>query len=826
MNKVIAPIIYGDRTQTVSDLQNALIKLGFAPISADEIKQQLFGDTTCNALKSLKDKFQIQSFPCLIENQTRDKLNQRLAQKGLPAKIVAPLFFGMKIPAVRDLQEALTNFGFGGIDPNKPGEFEKTTCQSVLKFQKESGLNINACYVDNIIADKINSLIDGVEKFTVSGRVLSSAGQSIIGVTVIAYDNDHLQALPLGSAVTNVDGFYQISYNPAQFATEGKNKVDLIIQAFDTAGRKLITSNVIIAANLLSEEKIDLLVQDNVNSKKYSVSGRVLNQFGEGIGSKTVMAYDVDLNGARIYKTAEKVDELNTNGGMQFLGGTTSNADGFYSITFTQDQFSTAEVGLADVVSYVTQPDPDGIMMITGRSAMTKDSDYKNGLSVENLDIVINDSVIRGLSEYDKIISVVNPFMEANQLTLFQIADSPDQIVFLSTELQQDLNTISILVNASSLNNDMLGNERWQEFIYGLGRQSVKLDWSTISRISIETITADILQSVSSNIISAGTNPREETKAVVSNFAVELHSFAVQKSLDQSAAKPNGVKNILKVSIKDDTLMHSFYQSYINRKGTPNDFWDSLRKDDTMKDHVDTLLMTNRLSALTGNNANVIQRLISIITDNDITKLLEISNDDWNNSIGNDVPENVSGINDIEKQNNYRKFMQGMLFAAYPNEKVALMIKNDLTIDDPAVRDLLFQFMTSTKFDLKLNRLHDKMDPNKDATFQNKLEEISRDRTPDVLNELNKIQRVFQFSPSPELMIKLLDNGIDSATMVSSMPYITFKSKYQALADEQTLLSIHQRASHIVSMIEYTMLSLNRFAQSAKISAITGQNNS
>jgi hypothetical protein len=676
--------------------------------------------------------------------------------------------------------------------------------------------------VDQETADKLNALLaeQNMFNFLVNGRVIDQRGEGQSNLNVVAFDKDH--DVSFGRAVTGPDGAYNISYDASRVHDFNKDFMDLVVKAFDANQRLLAVSA--IRSKPAERETLDLVLQNN-QTLQFRVSGHVLNKRGERLAGQKVLAYDVDLKGARIYNTVKLPEEITANVGKGFelLGQADSNQDGFYEITFDTPAFAFAEQGLADIVVYALRPGAAGNLEISGRSVMCSDSDYKDGFSVENWNIILDDAGIKEQSEYRKLTGFTEPYLQVNELSLLQIADSPDQISFLARELQQDLQKVSILLNAAVLNNDRQGNAMDQEFLYGLGRQSVKLDWLTLSTTTIDAIVILIKQSVSSNIITVVTDTPGQEDELIAKFAQLLHDFAVQKNLGDSASRPNGIRNILSTVIKDnDVQINNFYKAYVNRTSSPKEFWKNLRQDEFFKDHVDSLLMTNRLSALTSNNANVMQRLLTKVSGNSFTSLLEMTDDDWNAAIADDLPEEMPGDTPAVKQNNYRRYMQGLLFAAFPNEKVALMIRNDLTIAEQPTRDILNQFLLEVKFDLRQSRLQDKIAADVNVTFQDKLAALSGDTIQAVTNELNKIQRVFQFSPSPEIMLKILDKGIDSATMISSMPFNTFKDKYKDIADTKTLLSIHQRASHIVSMIEFAILSLNRFSQTAKIPAIAG----
>ena len=735
MNKIISPLVYGDTKQEIVDLQKALFKLGLDPINEDEINNQFFGESTCNSLKAFKDKFQIQIFPCLVENKTADAINSRLFQINMTVvlanqlKIIPPLFFGMKSQAVIDLQAALARIGFGAnIDPAEKGVFDKTTCSAVINFQREMGITVNPCYVDSETADKMNSMIDNIPA-----------------------DNGH-----------------------------------------------------------------------NGGDVKYVVSGYVYDTQNKIVDKQSVIAYDIDLLGSGVYKKAKTIAELTAKGGIQILGkqGIT-NDNGFYSIEFSNSDFITDESDVdptADVIVVAVDGD-----VILGRSLLARGKDYVNN-ELKNWNIKFSDEVVkRGSSEFEIVSSVILRFLstQITKVEAWQIQDDTDMIEFLADEVDLSKEKVSAYVNADFLLHDALNSspeipsfaadaQKTIELLYGLVKPTSISSWSGVSKTAIADAINYILQSSLGNIIGAF------SEADISAFVDAMHNYSIKKSLSQNIP----LKNILNIAIKDDALIEKFHSLYINHNGTPKEFWDNLANDDDLKNNVDALKLTNQLSALTGNNVQAMTSLTSLVKNNDIVSLFELSAEDWNTAIGNTVPSFIkTGTVD-----DYRNFMISQLQAAFYSEKVSLMMKSEdeIKIADQSMRDMLNTFMTSTKFDLRYNRLFDKITDSED-TFQKRLDDIGGDQKEDLRNQLSKLQRIFQFSPTPEVMSKILSTDIDSATMVASLPFSTFKVKYSSIGDDQTLLAIHQRACHIVSMLEYSILSINRFSQSANIPAITGK---
>jgi peptidoglycan hydrolase-like protein with peptidoglycan-binding domain len=732
MNKIIPPLLFGDSKQEVADLQKALVKLGFNSIKAEEANQNLFGETTCNALKAFKKKFKIKSFPCVVEQKTAAALNKLLQHGDSKKKIVPTLYFGMESDAVAALQSVLADLGFGAnIAPGEKGVFGETTCEAVQIFQKQMHLKIDVCYVDEETANKVNALLQ--------------------------------------------DEPDEPKPNEPK---EGDPKPG--------DGKK--------------------------GGHKYIVSGTVYNADNSIIDHQGVVAYDIDLLGAGVYKKADSLSELISKGGVQYLGAAVTDENGSYRIEFTEDSFITGEsnVGLTpDVIVVATEG-----TKILGKSLLSKRSDFRD-YQLLNWNIRLSDDLDkRGSTEFQIVSSAVLSFLDAQVVKFkpWQLHASNDMVEFVSDELALEYEKVTAFVCSDLLLNDLLKQvpelaeiKNATELFYGLLRQMQVQNWQAISKISVSEIIRSILRSSAQNIIA------KFDEEMIKRVSATIHDFATKQTFQQNEK----LKNILKIAIPNDGLSEKFHSLYNNYSGTPTEFWTKVKEDNELKEHVEGLKVTNQLSALTLNNSSVMTALAPLVKDNNVSSLLDLSDEKWNAAIGNNVPDGIA--NGVD---GYRSFLQSQLHAAFYNEKVSLMVnKNEIKMADTNVRDKIFQFLTTTKFDLRTNRLFDKTDAN-GQTFQDKFDQIAGDQKETAKEEFNKIHRVFQFSPSPELLIKILDKGIDSATMVASMPFSTFKDQYKDLADEQTLLSIHQRASHIVSMLEYSILTLNSLTQSSKVPAM------
>lgn len=549
----------------------------------------------------------------------------------------------------------------------------------------------------------------------------------------------------------------------------------------------------------------------------YTVSGKVVNQFGEGIGNKPVMAYDVDLKGARIYKTAKTIADVSTNGGMQLLGNTVSGTDGSYSIAFTYAQFSNLEIGLADVVCYATSTAADGTITIAGLSAMTKDSDYINGLSVINLDIQLTATTERGISEYGRLTAVILPFVQGNQLQLFQLSGSDDQVNFLASETRQDQNHTSLLVQADQLRQDMIASvisitvspdTSLTELFYGIGRQNITLAWASLLNITDEAFTTAVQQSITQNIIEPFTTDQ------VNEFVTRLMNFAVKYSV--TAPETAALYKMLGFSVQDPVLQQSLVGSLSRFNGKPEDFWADLSKQETVTPAIiQSLQLTNQLNLLTGGQTALVEELQVKRSIKALPDLLSLTTDDWNAVIAiAGVPDAIPGTTLQEKTTTYISGMQNLLQAAFPTKKIAMMLgNNQLFVKDAAVKEKVSAFFAATQnFDISVSRISD---------FDDAIKTVSGDLHDQVVLQIQQFQRIYQVSPSPESMNTLLTRGYTSAYQITSYAQNAFiQLETDSLGGADIAYSVYNRASHQVMRARHTILKVRDLMDKATPSKI------
>src|SRR5580658_1044837 len=114
------------------------------------------------------------------------------------------------------------------------------------------------------------------------------------------------------------------------------------------------------------------------NGAEYTISGQVLNVYGEPLDEQKVLTTEVNLRGVAIYKTATTVKELKASDGFVFLGNAKTDVNGDYKVKFTDATRKRHEKVLADVVAFAV----DANNKILGCSALALAKDFTSTTEV------------------------------------------------------------------------------------------------------------------------------------------------------------------------------------------------------------------------------------------------------------------------------------------------------------------------------------------------------------------------------------------------------------------------------------------------------------
>jgi len=97
----------------------------------------------------------------------------------------------------------------------------------------------------------------------VTGQVTDANGKPLVGVMVSAFDRDRRYDDKLGSALTDEEGRYTITYYEQDFREGPEPGADLFVTVIDVKGQVLFTSEAAIRYNAGQREVIDIQITSN-----------------------------------------------------------------------------------------------------------------------------------------------------------------------------------------------------------------------------------------------------------------------------------------------------------------------------------------------------------------------------------------------------------------------------------------------------------------------------------------------------------------------------------------------------------------------------------
>jgi hypothetical protein len=576
---------------------------------------------------------------------------------------------------------------------------------------------------------------------------------------------------------------------------------DTIKAVRDFQSKNNIPPNDVILVDETTAALINRILKDKNlldNSSSYTVSGKVLNAFGEVLEGQKLVAFDVDLRGAKIYKTAQTLTEIQANKGMQQLGEAVSQIGGSYSISFTSETFNMAELGLADVIIFAVKDDK-----ITGRSLLSTITDYSNGDLLLNWDVTISGTSDRGISEFAKLFQEVNNMLRISDVPMTDLFDSPDQIAFLASEIQENSDKVKLFIKATELAQSFPNNPEAHALLYALGRQKITLSFSAIALTQEEKLIESWQLAENSNIIEAVSDD------TLKRFLLLLHNTAsIQILKAPETEEAISLVKTLNLTSTDVNVQTAFINASRSFTGTAEEFWTSclpsLPEFSAQPGLIKSLQLTNQLVALTANHIPLVEALQNIKKIQTPTDLLSFSDNDWDGLLKTSgIPNDIAGSTDEEKLNNYKDFIQAVLNAAYPTQKIASMIAgNKLEFKNTAIKEGLASFFTlAPNFDIETSRISD---------FEEQLNHSSVDSKLEVKQHLAKLQRLYSVSPTTGAFSGLVNAGFHSANQIANVPQQAFIDSYsETLGGMDIALTIHQRATFQTMRIEKLVSALN-----------------
>jgi peptidoglycan hydrolase-like protein with peptidoglycan-binding domain len=587
--------------------------------------------------------------------------------------------------------------------------------------------------------------------------------------------------------------------NEVKQAIFGETTAKAVAQ-FQEAHNLPVTAEVDKGTAALINAEVDKL-QPGDQPKPFVVRGQVRAD-GHPLAGIVVLAFDKDL------RSEQPLGKQNP---------TPTDQDGRYEISYTQDQFSRAEKGSADLIfklvaasgrplSNFKAVDEKGkpldsldVLDATGKPATIAIIPQAQAEEIVNFDVVADAATLP--SEYERLLKELEPLLVSVTLpdvptaTLIdQLADlKKEDIDFLVIESQIERQKIEFLV-AAALSEKAAQQDVAAAVFYGLAREGLPTDLAALGMRSQKARSDALDQALKENIIPA--NLRDS----LADILAQLQRLALRKALETPPAEgKHSLGQLLGTALTLPEKQAAFLSAYANHDGPIEDFWKTLRvhPDFTEPGVVEKLQLSLQLGALTQNHVPLIEALQSTLQFKSTRDLVKLNTAAWTKLVNQQtvgLPLDVPGTKIEEKTANYVKGIVGVLQAAFPTDVVAQIVTTAPKVGlDDSTRKLVSQFFANAPdLDLRTSHVEKYIKANAAKVFDG----IADGDRLAVTNYIKRTQRLFQVSTSSETMTALLGTGFDSAHSIAQIPRTNFLAMHsETLGSEQEAARVYERAT-------------------------------
>ncbi|MEG3863401.1 Tc toxin subunit A [Microcoleus sp. herbarium12] len=632
----------------------------------------------------------------------------------------------------------------------------------VFGFQRRSELE-GTGYVDRPTADAMNRLLRELGEFdqpqaetfwVVSGRIQHDNETPFKGGIVRAFHQAEQDAIRLGEDRTDPEGRYTIRYT----RLPGINTINLRVNVSDNDLNILRSSDVIPSARPI--EIINLMVS-SVQAIEFQVEGKVSSPTSISVGDLIVQVVDKTVGGEDV-----------------LLKQTVTQADGTYQVTFNDSNWRQRGK---------TQPDIQTRVLAGDRVLAVSEVRY-NASPREQLNVLLTEIVAPALpSEHETLLQNLSSHFQGNLRDL-QETDTRQDITYLANKTGWDARAVAI---ASLADQFSTRSQIAPPFFYALFRAGVPANEEALYQIDAKTAESAWKQGIQQGVIPAA------LEAQLPQVVERFRGLSAQRALDAPAlAGVSSLKEMLTSAQIGDLQQQQFVNLYAQHRDNLTHFWDAVQRD--MGEPVaQRLRMDGQLGYLTLNNAPLMQSLHRDIGGaNGITTPLSLIEngyyqaEKWQTLMANGVtiPPEIPGKDVAEKRSNYAELMSAQMRLSYPTAVVAQMVRTGETPLKNAIGEQVHALLMEHHGNFEIG-----LQPIEQFALQNNVQ-----IAPEVMQEVTRIQRVHQITPSDRAMNTLLRNNLDSAYKIVQYDQADFVQQFKdELGGETNAILTHAKAQQV-----------------------------
>ena len=427
-------------------------------------------------------------------------------------------------------------------------------------------------------------------------------------------------------------------------------------------------------------------------AETFSVQGIIYDVFNKPLKDVTVQAFDQDLRSE------------------QLLGKAVVDDKGHYSIRYKLSKFARAEKESADLFIRVSKGTEDDTSPL---KEIGKSSIHFNVPPEFTLDFKVDGSAYTGLSEFDRLINVIEPLLERQHLKIadLQENDKFKDFSFLHGETGEPKSRISLLPIAFALSKS---TSIAAGFFYGLLRLQFPSELNELLLVKSESLIDGIKQAIVQNIISA------ELEKKTAEFIDKLNKLSTHFILTERNEENIAFKKMISAPLRNNKMRNKFIDTYFATESEPETFWEKLAEQEEFRDGkaLEGIKHTLRINRFTANVPALTALLYKEQSEDseslEMRYFSKFTHADWTNRIEElvasgelkEFPDGIEGETPEEKTKNYADALDEVVNNLFPTDVFINRLSKDNSEIFAESRDDLSTFLNKNpRFDLNTTRI-------------------------------------------------------------------------------------------------------------------------
>ncbi|MEU7730177.1 neuraminidase-like domain-containing protein [Streptomyces sp. NPDC040724] len=430
---------------------------------------------------------------------------------------------------------------------------------------------------------------------------------------------------------------------------------------------------------------------------------------------------------------------------------------------------------------------------LAGESAVA----YQSTAPVVTLDVEVEPSSVVLASEYEALTRSIQPLVRG-RLDTVEESDTRQDVTHLANRTGWDARAVAMAAQADRLaaeSGDVIG----APLFYALLRAGLPASAPVLYRTGLRSVEA-----VWREAVDRGVLPR----AVGAQLPAALAAFEERSVREVLRARPAGMSSqdelLDRTFPGDEESKRAFTRLQVTAPEAGGGFWNRVESEFGEETHR-SLRLDGLLGVLTLNNAPLIGALHAteerhsdgpLMAAEDLARRLYFRPERWldvlDDTVPHAIPHAVPGDSPEDRRANYAEFLAAQVRLSFPTAVVAAQVAEGglLVGAERDVQDGVAGFLAEHlgRFELGVEPVDRFISRNDDVTAP----DDSR-----TLEEIRRLQRVYQITPDDRALAVLLANGLGSATGIARMTEREFVAARAGDLGESDARVVHARARQI-----------------------------